>query len=113
MHSTGTLTEPYPLGYQILLYLSHGKPVTIGWLSKMCRKDAGHVRRAVKSLQNKELVNCHMTSTRTASGYDAITHFYTITELGRQVLDAGPYRYLRMISTCGRMRRQREAAPDE
>jgi DNA-binding Lrp family transcriptional regulator len=97
MQSTEMPKEPYPLGYSILLYLSHGKPVTIGWLSKMCHKDAGHVRRVMKSLQNKGLVECLYSKTRTSFGHDMITHLYRITESGRKVLDAGPCMYAKII----------------
>lgn len=99
--------EPYPLGYRILLFMSHGGLMTISPLTKMTGKPSGHVRTVMKSLQNKELVDCLRSSTWTASSWPAITHLYRITELGREMLDAGPEAYLREI----RRGKRRHARP--
>lgn len=94
MQSTEASTEPYPLGYRILLFMSHGGLMTVGRIAKMVDKDRGHVKRVIESLQNAGLVACHMNSTHTPSGYDAITHIYVISKLGREVLSSGPAAYL-------------------
>jgi DNA-binding MarR family transcriptional regulator len=66
--------EPYPLGYRILLFMSHGGLMTIGQIAKIVRKDRGHVKRVVQSLQNKGLVECLYGKTRTSFGPDMIMH---------------------------------------
>lgn len=91
--------EPYPLGYRILLCLSHGGLMTAGQIAKMVDKDSGHVRRVMKSLQNKGLVDCLVSSTRTASGYDAITHLWKTTALGVKVLNYCPSAYAQAMRT--------------
>ncbi len=88
--------ELYPLGYRILLFMSHGGLMTIGQISKIVQKDRGHVKRVVESLQNKGLVDCQYNKTRTSFGQDMITHLYRLNDLGRQVLDADPEAYLRV-----------------
>jgi len=103
LQSTSSVTEQIPLGWRIPLLISHGNLVTIGPLAKMLNKDRGHVRRVMKNLQNKGLVDCLYSETRRSFGPDLITHLYRITELGRKVSDAGPDAYLRII----RSRRKR------
>jgi DNA-binding MarR family transcriptional regulator len=98
----GEPSRTYPLGYCILMCLRDANLVTIGPIAKMLNKDRGEVKRAMKSLQNKGLVRCLMSRTRTTLGYDAITHLYRITELGREVLDAGPTRYLEALRGCSK-----------
>jgi len=71
--------------------------MTIGQIAKMTGKQPGHVRRVMKSLQNKGLVDCLYSKTRTSFGQDVITHLYRITELGRKMLEAGPDRYVMII----------------
>ena len=90
-------TEPIPLGWRILLLISHGNLVTIGPIARMLGKDRGEVKRTMKSLQNKGLVGSLYSKTRTSYGHDKVTHLYGIGELGRQVLDAGPDAYLRRV----------------
>jgi hypothetical protein len=89
--------EPYPLGHRILLFMSHGALMTIGQIAKIMGKDRGHVKRVMKSLQNKGLGECLIGSTRTSFGWDATWHLYRIADLGRQVLDAGPDSYPEII----------------
>jgi len=95
--STAELSEPYPLGYRILLFLPDGYPVTVGWIAKLLNKDSGHIRRVMKSLRNKGLVDCLCSKTRTSFGHSTITYLYGINDLGRQVLDAGPDPYPKII----------------
>jgi len=91
--------EPYPVGYRILLFMSHGGLMTIGQIAKMCRKHPGHIRRVTKSLQNKRLVDCLYRQTRSSFGHGMITHRYRITDLGRQILKTGVASYIRVIRT--------------
>ena len=77
--------------------LLHGNPVTIGPIAKMLAEESGHVRRVMKSIHNAGLVDCLISKTRTSFGWDTITHLWKITERGRQVLDAGPEEYLRVV----------------
>ena len=107
LQSTTSLTEPIPLGWRILLCLLHGNPVTIGPIAKMLAEESGHARRVMKTLQNKGLVDCLYSKTRTSFGWDAITHLWKITECGRQVLDADPEAYLRIV----RSHKQRTGRP--
>ncbi len=102
MQSNESSMEQYPLGHRILLYISHGNPVTIGPIAKMTGKPKGQVKRVMESLQNKGLAVCLISSTCTALGYDAITHLWKITERGRQVLDADPEAYLRIVRSSKR-----------
>jgi len=97
--------EPYPLGYRILVYMSHGVIMTVGQIAKMLGKDRGHVGRVIKSLHRAGLIDCLYSKTRTSFGQDMITHLYRITDLGRQVLNAGPEAYLRLARsrTCTQM----------
>jgi len=95
--STTELSEPYPLGWRILVLISHGNLVTIGPLAKIVDKDPGHVRRVMKSLQNRGLVDCLISRTHNTFDDFMTTHLYRITELGRQVLKTGPTTYLRQI----------------
>jgi len=97
LQSTVQESESHPLGYRILLFMSHGGLMTIGQIAKIIGKDRGHVKRVVQSLQNKGLVDCQYNKTRTSYGHDMIMHLYKISDPGRQVLDAGPEGYLRMI----------------
>jgi len=77
--------------------ISHGNLVTIGPLAKIVDKAPGHVRRVMKSLQNRGLVDCLISRTHNTFGDFMTTHLYRITELGRQVLKTGPTIYLRQI----------------
>jgi DNA-binding MarR family transcriptional regulator len=97
-------TELIPLGWRILLFLSHGNLMTIGPLAKILGKERGHVKRVMESLHNKGLVSRHISLTRTSLDGHATTHLRKITDLGRQVLDAGPEAYLRMIRRSRRRR---------
>jgi hypothetical protein len=99
LESIKETAEPYPLGYRILLFMSHGNVMTIGPIAKMTRAPNGQVRRVMKSLHNKGLVECLYSKTRTSFGHDLITHLYRITDLGRKVLEAGPEVYLRTVRT--------------
>lgn len=90
-------SDSSPLGYRILLCLMHGNPMTIGPIAKATSSLEGHVRRVMKSLQNKGLVECLYSQRRTSLGDDLITHLYRTTDLGRKVLDAGPAAYLRTV----------------
>jgi len=90
----GEPPKTYPLGYCILMCLKDAYPATAGQIAKMLSKDRGEVKRTMKSLQNKGLVDCMYSSTRTTFGWPAITHLYRITDLGRHVLGAGPANYL-------------------
>jgi len=89
--------KPYPLGYRILLFMSHGNVMTTGQIAKMVDKDRGEVKRTMKSLQNKGLVDYLYSKTRTSFSHDMITHLWRISQLGRRVLDAGVERYFRII----------------
>jgi len=97
--------DPYPLGYRILLFMSHGGLMTIGQIAKMTDKQPGHVRRIMKSLQNKGLVDHLVSGTRTAFGWDTITNLYRITDVGSQMLGAGPEAYLQIIKSRGKLPR--------
>jgi Mn-dependent DtxR family transcriptional regulator len=97
LQSTANPVEPIPLGWRILLYMSHENVMTTGQIAKMCGKDRGHVKRVVQSLQNKGLVDCLLSSTCTTFGLDAITHFWRITGLGKRIADAGPDMYVTTI----------------
>jgi hypothetical protein len=97
LQSAANSTDPHPLGWRILLFMSHGAPVTIGPIAKATGKPNGQVRRVMKSLHNKGLMDCLISKTRTSFGWDAITHLWKITECGRQVLDADPEAYLRIV----------------
>jgi hypothetical protein len=92
-HSTAEEREFHPLGWRILLFMSHGGLMTIGQVAKMVDKGRGHVRGVMQSLQNKGLVECLTSSTRTTIGWDAIIYLYRITEAGRKVPDSGPAAY--------------------
>jgi DNA-binding PadR family transcriptional regulator len=94
--------ESHPLGYRILLFMSHGGLMTIGQVVKTVGKDRGHVKRVMQSLQNKGFVDCLRSKTRTSLGHDMITHLYRINDLGRQVLDADPEAYLREVRRSSR-----------
>jgi len=97
MQCIGQAIEPIPLGWRILLHMSHGALMTIGQIAKMVDKDRGEVRRTVKSLHNAGMVDCLWNRTRASLGQDMITHLYRITEFGRQVLDAGQAAYMQII----------------
>ncbi len=97
MQSNENSIEQYPLGHRILLYISHGGLMTIGPIAKITGKPKGQVRRVMESLHNKGLVNCLISKTQTSFGWDTITHLWKITERGRQVLDADPEAYLRIV----------------
>jgi DNA-binding MarR family transcriptional regulator len=102
LQSTVQESESHPLGYRILLYMSHGGLMTTGQIAKMCSKDKGHVKRVLTSLENSGLVRRCPVSVRTRLGYEAITNLWQITPLGREVLDLSSDAYLR--STRSRMR---------
>lgn len=68
--------EPYPLGYRILLCLSHEGLMTAGQIAKMVDKDRGHVKRVVQSLQNKGLVKCLYGKTRTSFRNPGFSHTF-------------------------------------
>ena len=89
--------ELHPLGYRILLFMSHGNLMTIGPIAKMTGARNGQVRRVIESLQNKGLVVCLHSRTRTSFGHDVITHLWRITKLGQEMLDRGPTTYLRTV----------------
>jgi len=93
----GEPPKTYPLGYCILMCLKDACPATAGQIAKMLSKDRGEVRRTMKSLQSRALVDCLIGRTRTTFGWDTFTNLYRITELGRKVLDAGPDAYLRTV----------------
>jgi predicted ArsR family transcriptional regulator len=93
----GEPPKTYPLGYCILMCLKDANLVTIGPIAKMTGAPDGQVRRVIKSLHNKGLVDCLYSKTRTSFGHDMITHLYRINDLGRQVLDAGPDMYVMTI----------------
>lgn len=112
LQSTANPVDPIPLGWRIPLYLSHGNPLTIGSIAKMSGAPNGQVRRVMKSLQNNGLVDCLVSRTRTTFGWDAITHLWGITELGRQVLDVGPETYLRIVRKPKRKPRASKAVAD-
>jgi len=101
LQSLGEPPKTYPLGYCILMCLKDSYPATAGQLAKMLGKDRGEVKRTMKSVQNKAPVDCLYRKTRTSFGQDIITHLYRITDLGGQVLEAGPNAYLRMVR-CSR-----------
>jgi len=110
MQSTSSVTEQIPLGWRILLCMSHGVPVAIGPAAKMTGKPSGQVRRVMKSLHKKGLVDRLYHKTRTSFGHDIITHLYRIAKLGRQVLDAGPDAYLRTVIRRVQAHRRRPAS---
>jgi len=112
LQSTANPTEPIPLGWRILLLISHGNLVTIGPIAKITGKPQGHIRRVMKSLQNKGLVDCLYSKMRISFGQDLITHLHRITDLGRKVLEAGPEAYLRTVrSPRQSMRRSSSMTP--
>jgi len=106
MQSIPEATESYPLGYRILLYMSHGQPMTVGQIAKMLGEDRGHVGRVIKSLHRAGLVDCLYSKTRTSFGQDMITHLHRITELGQEVPSAGPRAYLSIARSNNRSMRK-------
>ncbi len=97
LQSTATTVEAHPLGYRVLLYISHGHPMTTGQIAKICAKDKGHVKRVMTSLTDRGLVRHLFHSTRTRSSNDVVINLWQITGLGREALDAGPEGYLRIL----------------
>jgi predicted ArsR family transcriptional regulator len=97
LQSTVQESESHPLGYRILLYMSHGALMTTGQIAKMCDKDKGHVKRVMTSLVNRGLVRHLFSAARTKSYHDLIINLWQIAELGREVSEAGPHNYQRLI----------------
>jgi hypothetical protein len=72
-------------------------------LELVCVCSARCSEGVVQSLQNKGVVECLISSTCTASGWDATTHLYRIADFGRKVLDASPTAYLRTVTSSSTM----------
>jgi hypothetical protein len=88
-----------PLGWRCLSYPTHGNLAIISAIAQIVDRDKGYVGRVMRSLQNAGFVSCHMSSTCTTLGYDAITHIWKIAKLGQQVCGMGPAAYLRVSRT--------------
>ncbi len=97
LQSTTATVEAHPLGYRILLYISHGQPMTTGQIAKIVGKPRGHVKRVISSLSNLGLVKHLFVSATTRSSFGTVVSLWQITGLGRQNLDAGPDAYLRIL----------------
>jgi hypothetical protein len=97
LHATEGQSEPYPFGYRILLYLSHGGSVTTTVLSRLTNQLRGQVSRVLKSMCRAGLVNCYIDKSAYQCGYQPMTHHWTITELGQKSLLDGPKSYNHLI----------------
>lgn len=95
MQSNENSKEPYPLGHRILLYISHGHPMTTGQIAKIVGKPKGHVKRVISSLSNRGLVKHLFVSATTRSGFGTVISLWQITSLGRDVLYRGPTSYMK------------------